>query len=237
MAKKLTKAERYHKNIKIMLDALHAALEAWKAGERWGVSISEGNKKMGAIPSVSTLPLVTCCRAARETCGCEDCYAVKIAALRPNVAAAYARNTVLKMLAPELFWGGIALYVYENKCPAFRLDVSGELRDAADFWQAYEIAESNQCKMLVFTKRYKAAAEFIRDLGGMRREYLQIVLSAWPGLEMHNPYNLPVSLVLEKGEPVPDDVMLCGGNCFNCICRGVGCWTMKRGDKIAFYKH
>ena len=45
------------------------------------VKISAGNTKMGAVPSVSMLPFLTCPARCAETCG-PDCYAAKLANLR-----------------------------------------------------------------------------------------------------------------------------------------------------------
>lgn len=74
---KQSKEEKYQKNLNILINAFRDALAAWNSGERWHVSISKGNIKMGDVPSVSTLPLVTCPKVCRETCGKEGCYAEK----------------------------------------------------------------------------------------------------------------------------------------------------------------
>ena len=53
------------------------------------IKISNGNSKMGKIPSVSLPSVVTC----RKDCSCkEKCYARKIERIRPNVRDSYAAN-------------------------------------------------------------------------------------------------------------------------------------------------
>lgn len=53
------------------------------------VKISQGNSKMGSIPSVSLPAGVTC----RSDCECnKKCYAKRLERLRPSVKAAYQSN-------------------------------------------------------------------------------------------------------------------------------------------------
>ena len=64
------------------------------------VSISKGNIKMGAIPSVS-LPAIKTCRS----CGCASkCYAAKLERLRPSVRRAYQNNLEILMEDPDTYW-------------------------------------------------------------------------------------------------------------------------------------
>jgi hypothetical protein len=53
------------------------------------VCISNGNRKMGQIPSVSLPPIVTCKNCA--TCA-KKCYAAKLARIYPTVRDSYNRN-------------------------------------------------------------------------------------------------------------------------------------------------
>ena len=64
------------------------------------VKISQGNSKLGAIPSVS-LPSIKTCRA----CACRDkCYAQKLERLRPAVRNAYQHNLEVLINEPETYW-------------------------------------------------------------------------------------------------------------------------------------
>lgn len=234
---KLTKEERYQKNLQVLIDAFRAALAAWKAGARWSVSISKQNSKMGPICSVSVLPLVTCPGCARETCGKNGCYAVKIAVLRPAVAAAYARNTVYRLMDPQGFYSEIVEYMLISGCRFFRFHVAGEISRQSDADAIGTVADiCRHTEILTFTKQFEMVNDYIDRFGDLP-ENLHIVFSDWEGLEIDNPYNLPVAIVIGKNDPVPEGVKVCGGNCFECAAAGSGCWTLKRGEKIAFRKH
>ena len=89
---KLTKEERAARNMQRMIQAFRDYLARWDAGERWDVYVSTGNRKMGEVPSVSVLPLVTCSKCARETCGRGGCYALRMALFRENVRISWAKK-------------------------------------------------------------------------------------------------------------------------------------------------
>lgn len=234
---KQSKEEKYQKNLNILINAFRDALAAWNSGERWHVSISKGNIKMGDVPSVSTLPLVTCPKVCRETCGKEGCYAEKIACLRPNVARSYARNTVYRLKDPTGYYEEIHNFIRFSGCRSFRFHVSGEMTRYSDMLEIAVIAEYYpNCDILVFTKQFEIVNSYI-DYYGELPGNLHIVFSEWDGLEVDNPYSLPTARVLEKGKEVPENIKICGGNCFECFCRGVGCWELKQGETIGFYKH
>jgi hypothetical protein len=83
-------------------ESLKEAKEEVKAGKITAASISTDNIKMGAVPSVSLLPFITCPGRCKNTCGAE-CYAAKIANMRGTVLKSYARNTALLMIKPALY--------------------------------------------------------------------------------------------------------------------------------------
>ena len=235
--KKLTKEESYQKKLATMMNALHEALKAWKDGERWTVYVSEGNKKMGSVPSVSLLPLITCNKSCRATCGHDGCYAVKMAMFRGNVRKSWARNTVLLMLDPAGFYDQLYGWLLIHKPDSFRFNVAGDFANLNYFDIAVGMAESfPETHFLAFTREYEKVASYI-DYVGELPDNMHFVLSSWEGLKTYNPYDLPESVVLEPGSPIPEGVKLCGGNCFECKCHGVGCWSLKQGEKIGFYKH
>ncbi len=64
------------------------------------ISISQSNKKMGNITSVSLPSVITC-----RKCACQQkCYARKLERLRPSVAAAYQRNLDVLRNDPDTYW-------------------------------------------------------------------------------------------------------------------------------------
>lgn len=212
--------------------ALDDAKAAVMAGTITTVSISRGNIKTGAVPSVSTLPFLTCPACCKDTCGA-ICYAAKIANLRPSVLTVYARNTALAMLRPALYWQGVRYAIAGARF--FRFHVSGDIMNAEYFQEMVNAAiDNSHCTILAFTKRYNIVNEWMDNNGELPKN-LHILFSGWDNLKPVNPHNLPETNVYN--ETPADDWLLCGGNCFECGCRGVGCWQAHKGDIIAFKKH
>lgn len=196
------------------------------------VSISPGNGKMGAIPSVSLPPVITC----RPGCPCvRKCYAAKLCRLRPAVRAAYQRNLDLYKLSPIAYWSAVRSVVALNRF--FRFHVSGDILNAGYFAEMVRTAEMfPDSYLLAFTKRYEIVNEWINEHGTLPQN-MKIIFSAWPGLKMENPHGLPVAAVIFKGKQPDPAWKTCGENCAECACRGVGCWELERGETIAFYEH
>ena len=218
--------------IRKFVAALKAAKEEVKAGTVNTVSISKGNVKMGAVASVSLLPFLTCPGRCKGTCG-RECYAAKIANLRASVLKSYARNTALYLLRPDLYWAGVKYAV--KGCRFFRFHVSGDIPTAAYFQEMVNTALDNpHCQILAFTKRYEIVNAWINENGELPGN-LHILFSGWEDMAPVNPHSLPETNVYEQ-EP-DESWLLCGGNCFECGCRGVGCWQAQKGDIIAFKKH
>lgn len=40
-----------------------------------------------------------------------------------------------------------------------------------------------------------------------------------------------------KGEEPKKNWKICGGDCEGCICAGIGCWMLRKGQHVAFDKH
>lgn len=215
-------------------DALTRWTERVKNGDDIHVSFSAANNKMGAVSSVSTLPFTTCPGICVRTCG-PDCYAAKLANLRPNVLESYAKNTALALFAPMRYWKEINEHL--NGVRFFRFHVSGDIINYTYFVNMVDAALSHpHCEILAFTKRYDAVNKYLDTFGDLPSN-LHILFSGWHNLDPVNPYELPETNVYERNEEPQKEWLLCGGNCFDCGCRGVGCWQAKRGDVIAFRKH
>ena len=196
------------------------------------ISISTGNKKMGAIPSISLPPVITC--ATGCTCA-KKCYAARLCRIRANVREAYQRNLEILEKAPNEFWEQVESAV--KMARFFRFHVSGDFPTPEYFEHVVEIARRNpHCELLAFTKRYNFVNGYISDHGGLPQN-LRVIMSEWPGMDMENPYNLPVAHVIFKGQEPSENWKICGGNCLQCACRGVGCWQLTNGEHIAFYEH
>ena len=202
------------------------------------VSISRGNRKMGAIPSVSLPPVVTC--AAGCPCAAK-CYAVKMCRIYKNVKGSYDRNLDILNNDWNEYWRQVREAVKMSRY--FRFHVSGDIPNAAYFKEMVITAKQNpHCEILAFTKCYDIVNAYIDALGELPAN-LHVIFSLWDpawNANVKNPHNLPMSAVIFKGTYggyADNFEKICGGNCFECACRGTGCWTLEKGETIAFYEH
>lgn len=201
------------------------------------VVISKGNIKMGQIQSVSLPPIVTCSSLACKFCG-KKCYARKMCKLRPTVKESYDNNLDILLNDKELFWreveGSIKLTTY------FRFFVSGDIYDK-DFLENMVLCarKNKHCSILCFTKKYSLVNEYLEH--HRLPKNLNIVFSAWKGLEMPNPFNLPTAEVMYKdGTSTAEEgkkYIYCSGNCSECISEKRSCWNLKKGEGVIFAEH
>lgn len=197
------------------------------------VSISNGNSKMGGIPSVS-LPSITTCRV----CECRDkCYARKLERLRPSVRNAYKRNLEILTKDPDTYWREVEAAIMLSRY--FRFHVSGDIPDIYYLQSMISVAERNpHCQILCFTKKYEKVNAWCERYGEIPSN-LHIIFSAWDNLEMPNPYNFPVAYVRFKDghTSAPEDAYICYGNCSECVMVDGGCWSLKAGGAVVFDEH
>ena len=196
------------------------------------VSISTGNRKMGEIPSVSLPACVTC---NPEAPCFKACYAAKIERIYKTAAAAYQRNLNILENNPAAYWMGVRAAA--SMTHYFRYHVSGDIPNKEYFNIMIAIAKDlPQTKFLVFTKQFHIINDYL-NAGGVIPENLKVIFSNWGAWKCDNPHGLPVCEVIFKGEKPQDQWKICGGNCTECACRGVGCWELKNNETIAIYKH
>lgn len=198
------------------------------------VCISNGNSKMGQIPSVSLPSGVTC----RNDCECcKKCYAKKLERLRPNVRNSYRRNFELLNCAPEVYWREVEAVIMLSRF--FRFHVSGDIPNGEYFKKMVEVAERNpHCQILCFTKKYDIVNKWF-DEGNTIPDNLHVLMSAWRGLEMDNPYNLPEAHVRYRdgSTTARSTAKHCGGNCTTCAITVGGCWSLLNGEQVVFDEH
>lgn len=196
------------------------------------ISISHGNSKMGAIPSVS-LPACTTCNP-NAPCF-KKCYAAKLERIYKNTRNAYARNLDILQTEPAHYWLQVKAAAMCTRY--FRYHVSGDIPNGHYLKMMIKTAqELPNTIFLAFTKQFPIVNDYLND-GGTIPENLKIIFSNWSAWKCENPHGLPTSEVIFKGSEPAQDWKICGGNCAECACRGVGCWELKNGETIAFYEH
>lgn len=202
------------------------------------LKVSTGNSKMGSIPSVSLPAGLTC----RTDCECaKKCYARRLALRRPSVRQAYQKNLELYKCSPETYWREVEATIMMSRF--FRFHVSGDIPDPSYLSHIVMIAARNpHCEILCFTKKYDIVNDFLSNLraaGGVLPNNLHLILSAWRGLEMRNPYHLPEAHVRfhDGTTTASENARECGGNCTECAITEGGCWTLKNGEQVVFNEH
>lgn len=195
------------------------------------LSISNGNRKMGQIKSVSLPPIITC--AANCKCA-KKCYAAKLCRIYKNVKKAYESNLEIYLENPCEYFKQVKRVAAGQRF--FRWHVSGDVINELYLYEMVKIARDlPHTEFLAFTKKY--------DIVNMFLEYeelpenLHLVFSAWPGMEMNNPHNLPTANVIFKGETPKEGWKVCPGNCLECALENQHCWNLKKGEAVCFYEH
>lgn len=196
------------------------------------VSISKGNRKMSAIPSVSLTPIITCPNC--DSCA-RKCYANKIYKLYQNTRKAWDGNLEILKENRDLYFEQVGAAI--GATDFFRFHVSGDIIDKDYFERMCKVARSHKTtKILAFTKNYKDVNDYLNE--HRKPSNLQIIFSIpFDGAVIDNPHNLPTARVILKGNEPHKGDKICGGNCTECACQGVGCWELKKGQTIAFYEH
>lgn len=195
-----------------------------------GFSISEGNKKMGLIPSFSVTPVKTCACGVPCT---KDCYAVKMCHRFKNTATAYENNyqLLLSENGYSLLHKTVNMYLFIRPVRYFRWNVAGDIFEWGYMDTIDKIAKDNpDVTFLVYTKQYELVNQYYTI--GRPPKNLRIIYSNWKEWQCENPHNFPVAEYAEKGDDVAEG-FVCGGNCAECRY----CYNMQPGQKVVFYKH
>lgn len=199
------------------------------------VKLQPGNRKTGVnCWTVSLLPVVDCINCA----GCMwDCYDLKSDLIWPAVINDRCRNSAIHKADANRFWGEVDMQVKANFITELRINVGGDLSDE-DFVHVAALGRQNPKTMILFfTKNYKGINKFLEQ--NEFPENVRPIMSAWEGMEMDNPNNLPCSHVLyEDGRTTaPKWAYYCGGNCSQCAFMGEGCWNLKKNEHVVFIAH
>lgn len=219
------------------LERLTAARkEADTKVEKMHVRIQKGNSKTGAnCYTVSLLPVIDC-----KNCGkCKNnCYDLKSDMIYPRVITDRARNSAIHSADPVRYWHEIDMQIKLNYIQELRLNVGGDLTDN-DFAYVARLGKDNpRTQIMFFTKNYKGINKFLDN--DSFPENVHPIMSAWQGMKMDNPHNLPCSHVLyEDGKTTAPlyGAYFCQGNCSKCAFNGEGCWNLKNGEHVIFKAH
>lgn len=221
------------KNLRAMRSIREALL---KDVENCHIVLQDGNKKTGRdCKTVSLIPGLDC-----GNCSCcfHRCYDNRSDCMYTKVRFDRARNSAVHLADRERYWCEIDMQVKANYVSLLRINVGGDL-DNEDFpWVAWLAAGNPKCRIMFFTKNYDGAALFLDDFA--QPDNMHMILSAWPGLEMYNPYNIPVAHVLFKNgvTTAPEyGAIYCKGNCTGCAYNDEGCWTLQPSDNVIFHYH
>ena len=166
-----------------------------------------------------------------------DCYDVKSDMVYKQVKEDRSRNSVIHEKDPKRFWDEIDMQIKANYVEYLRINVGGDLNNK-DFAYVATLGENNpRCNFMFFTKNHKGINRFLEK--NSFPSNVHPIMSAWKGLEMENPHNIPESHVLyENGETTaPEWAYYCKGNCTECAYNGEGCWTLKPGEAVVFHHH
>lgn len=206
------------------------------------VRFSTSNRKTGAaVPSVSLIPVADCgnCKVCAG-----GCYDVRNVCFQKSVQVSRAVNSAIYHSNPAQYFAAIRRFVRFARF--FRWHVGGDVVDL-DYWrEVVAIAlEVPQCEFLIFTKAFDIVNGWISS-GGVIPENLHVIFSDWRGLEMENPYNLPVSSPvwfdadgreIERGPHCTAAAVWCPGSCEDCAAVCGGCWGLKHGETVLFEAH
>ncbi len=200
------------------------------------IRLQQGNTKTGKnCWTVSLIPILDCVNCTE----CKyNCYDICNVCFQPVVQNDRARNSALHKADPCRFWEEVDMQIKANYVMELRINVGGDLTDN-DFEYIKVLGEENpKTKILFFTKNYDGINKFLNN--NSFPDNVSVLMSAWIGMEMDNPHNLPCSHVLwEDGTTSAPDfgAYYCSGNCSECAFKGEGCWNLKHGEHVIFKAH
>lgn len=208
------------------------------------ISISMSNTKMGAVPSFSLMPIITCRKDA--PCAMKGCYIKPLIAMRKSFRKSLKNNTIIAFDNPEEIYNQVCGWLAMYRPVAFRIHVSGDFFNVQylDVWN--RIAKRNpSVKFFAFTKQFDVLRSYIANKKLAKN--LSIILSAWlPDTEGWLPpedlrKKFPVAWVVDGEHKLFTTIKnhsrkarYCLGHCESC---GL-CFNRKSKDgDIIFTKH
>ena len=200
------------------------------------VKLQPGNNKTGKnCYTVSLAPIVDCTNCAECMW---DCYDIRNDFIYDPVYNDRAKNSAIHKVDPKRYWNEISTQIKTNFVRELRINVGGDLTND-DFQYIAKIGRENpKTRVLFFTKNYKGINKYLEHHRFPKN--VSPIMSAWEGMEMDNPNNLPCSHVLyDDGRTTAPEygAVYCGGNCSECAFEDKGCWTLKKNEHVIFKAH
>ena len=209
-----------------------------------GVTISQGNRKLGGIPSVSLLPDLTCGKFCGGPLLCKrDCYAKRMEQYT-SVEPSWRKNAVVALKDSNLVMYAVSLFLTKHKSPFFRWHVGGDIPSKGYLLGMIRLAMAfPMTQFRCFTKAYELLPKVHPKIPN-----LSIGISHWPGMPV--PKGLrgythswvapnPGSSACRAGRlqaldyHIPPRALSCPGNCETCHI----CWTSPAGTHVKFDQH
>lgn len=215
---------------------LQKYISMYLAATAISLCISQGNSKIGRIKNISVAPILSC-NGVCGTCA-EHCYDIKAVLQYKEVAKARARNFVLLTRNPFEFYVQARKAIASQRKGLFRWNVGGEIFNLSYLQIMVKLANDfPKTRFLVFTKKHFLVNAYCDKHGGRKAipENLKLIFSFWPGMELENPYNFPVSCPYPDEKP--ESWVKCSGNCEYCAKHEIGCWVLKAGQTVGFKYH
>lgn len=217
--------------------------------------ISHGNKKLGNIPSFSSLPgneylamkngRVVADGIIKGTCNncaacIDECYAVRTVKLYPQAAKAYAENTILQTCWPSRLGEQLDNWLSLNQPRYFRFFVSGDFNAAADTAVILNtVARHPETQFYTYTKNTGAIEDY--KAGHVIPGNITVLASEWDNNPIYGDY--PHFIYDNGSSPALRNVKHCPAVAPNGRATGTTCLQCKQcihaqaGERIAVYAH
>lgn len=198
-----------------------------------GLTLMRGNNKLGKVLNISLPPEKTCDH--NLPCYKSGCYGIKFYRMRPGCRTAWDGNWEMASKHRNDYMRQIHGAIISRNPDMFRWHVAGDIPDAAYLHDMIYIASwTPHTRHLVFTKKYDILLQTVEYLP----KNLNIVVSAWPGLELPEILmkKFPVAWMKDPKMPdprIPKRAVHCDGGCSTCAM----CWEIKAGKSVYFDKH
>lgn len=207
--------------------------------DEYSVRLMKGNAKTGKTCwTVSLIPGHDCqnCKQCFKAC-----YDLRNVCRFEKVRDGRAVNSAIHALNIKQFYEDIEFGIRYHHVKLLRFNVGGDF-SYKDMPYIKDLAlKLPNVTFHFFTKNYKDINRFIGEEGELP-ENMKVIMSAWEGLEMDNPYELPEAHIryYATGKTTwnkPGKAEECKGNCSNCHMEKMGCLGAKKGEAIILNEH